>query len=88
MPQDTGLVWKKCDCHQHQVIEVPCGCGQGHMARLYRDHVVHWRGKHWNVQCAFAQAASDLAALTGERPQLECPLPETPEAPALPSPSA
>lgn len=40
-----------CTCRD--VLEqVACGCGD-HDARLYRDHVVHWRGQHWRIGCAF-----------------------------------
>jgi hypothetical protein len=32
----------------------PCGCGGKFCAgqvRLYRDHAIHFRGKHWRIGC-------------------------------------
>lgn len=29
-----------------------CGCGEKH-CREYRDTVIHWKGKHWLIECAF-----------------------------------
>ncbi len=41
-----------CNCPD-PFAEEACGCGEGHRARAYRDHVVHLGGSHWRVECAF-----------------------------------
>lgn len=51
-----------CDCNMfdpaiEDVANALCGCGKQHL-RLYRDDVIHWRGKHWSLECAFRFAAS------------------------------
>jgi hypothetical protein len=41
-----------------------CGCRKdGHQVRLYRDVVVHWKGEHWRVECAFEDAVAELEAI-------------------------
>lgn len=42
-----------------------CGCGERH-ARLYRDHVIHWMGKHWVIECAFKEAVRRLEVYDDE----------------------
>lgn len=51
-----------CDCSIfdpaiESVANALCGCGKRHL-RLYRDDVIHWRGKHWGLECAFRFAAT------------------------------
>ncbi len=48
---DEPLEEGRCEC-EDRLRDVPCGCGED-PARLYRDEVVHWRGEHWRVGCAF-----------------------------------
>lgn len=60
MTQDP-LVDGLCTCTD-VLQEVPCGCGE-HRARLYRDHVVHWRGEHWRIVCAFERLLAEVDRL-------------------------
>jgi hypothetical protein len=36
-----------------------CGCGHFH-ARLFRNDVIHWEGRHWVLWCAFREAKRRL----------------------------
>lgn len=58
--------WEWCDC-EDMLQDIPCGCGEDN-ARLYRDSVIHWRGGHWRVECAFAEAmkSTDVDKNAGE----------------------
>lgn len=58
----TDIVWCECDWMDPEVEATPaCGCGAPScVCRLYRDHVIHWRGKHWKIECAFRQANKEL----------------------------
>lgn len=49
---ERSLLDGPCRCPD-PFAEEPCGCGTGHHARTYRDEVVHLRGRHWRVGCAF-----------------------------------
>jgi len=52
--------WEYCNCdffEKPSIIE--CGCGKKHL-RLYRDEVIHWQGKHWDMMCAFEEALNQL----------------------------
>lgn len=57
-------VWTYCDCAWMDIPEqdLLCGCGQ-HITRPYRDVVVHWRGKHWTLACAWVYAIDLLEHL-------------------------
>ena len=61
----TNIVWCECNWMAPEVEVTPvCGCGDATcVCRLYRDHVIHWRGKHWKIECAFRQANSELESL-------------------------
>jgi hypothetical protein len=72
-PDGEGWEWCECDWGPGSGTDCdqPCGCGTGHAARLYRDSVVHWRGGHWRVECAFAVAATDIKTLQQQKRALE-----------------
>ena len=44
-------------------MHVRCGCGE-HDLWTYRDDVIHWRGQHWALECAFEAALSELRCLS------------------------
>lgn len=51
-----------CDCNifdpaAGDIANALCGCGKRHL-RLYRDEVIHWRGTHWKLECAFRFAST------------------------------
>ena len=59
--------YEVCDCSFFEFEEdiapiVKCGCGETH-ARLYRDYVIHWRGEHWRLECAFEKATKIISDL-------------------------
>ena len=59
----TPLVDGGCDCKWEELApEQPCGCGEEDV-RLYRDHAVHFQGKHWRLSCAFKAARTIIDAL-------------------------
>lgn len=57
--------WELCFCYETKLLlNVNCdGCGCE--AWLYRDEIIHWRGGHWHIFCAFRKALEDLASLKG-----------------------
>lgn len=58
---DEQPEWEHCECAWMDIpdADLLCGCGQ-HITRPYRDTVVHWRGKHWTLTCAFGYAVNLL----------------------------
>jgi hypothetical protein len=59
---------ERCRCEwgdDEMAPERPCGCGQ-HDARLYRDAVWHWDGKHWTADCLIIALTAELARLRAE----------------------
>jgi len=56
--RDGVMEYRWCDCYA--LGEQPvCGCTK-HELRLYRDHVIHWLGLHWEIECAFKYAITGL----------------------------
>jgi hypothetical protein len=64
----SGTDWEWCDCAWPGNAAVGCGvvkCGCPDTecrARLYRDSVIHWEGKHWKIACAFKETLGRLPA--------------------------
>jgi hypothetical protein len=55
----TRPIAEYCRCDWMKEVEAlqDCGCGRDdHHVRLYRDVVVHWKGGHWRIECAFEDA--------------------------------
>ena len=54
---DTNRRMDWCDCNWLDDFpggSIPCGCGKPEcVCRLFRDPVIHWRGGHWRLDCAF-----------------------------------
>lgn len=57
----ADLAYEQCDCDvdKFEAWTAECGCGETH-ARLFRDNVIHWQGKHWRLECAFEEALRRL----------------------------
>ena len=66
MGADETYEFCDCDWFEMQEPTAVCGCGERH-ARLYRDRVIHWRGGHWVLWCAFQQAVKELNTRAGGR---------------------
>jgi len=57
-----------CDCDWlDENIEnmQPCGCGKADCQvylsnQAWGDRLIHWRGKHWKIRCAFEAAVREL----------------------------
>lgn len=57
-----------CDCDWLGELEehdFSCGCGEAE-TRPYRDEVIHWKGSHWTIRCAFREALRDIRRLGRE----------------------
>ena len=52
--------YELCTCYAFPDVIPVCGCGEKHL-RLYRDHVIHWLGQHWEIECAFQYAIDGLS---------------------------
>ena len=51
----------RCQGADDDPISPLCGCGKnGCQARTFRGDTIHWRGEHWNLQCAFEATLSEL----------------------------
>ncbi len=64
--------WCYCNCISTSDPDdltptVECGCGENH-CRLYRDTVIHWRDKHWLLECAFRAAVEQQFIIIESRP--------------------
>ncbi len=55
-----GWEWCGCEWLVSERYTFRCGCGQDH-ERVYRDAVIHWRGGHWWLACAFRLLAEKKA---------------------------
>lgn len=63
-----------CDCNIFRptigdIANALCGCGERHL-RLYRDDVIHWRGKHWGLACAFRFASTFVPSVVEQSAKL------------------
>lgn len=66
-----------CECNIFgpavgDIANALCGCGERHL-RLYRDDVIHWRGKHWGLQCAFRFASTFVPGVREPSAKLHSP---------------
>jgi hypothetical protein len=60
----SGVIeYQLCDCYALGKQPL-CGCGK-HNVRMYRDHVIHWLGYHWEIECAFKHAIVGLSQAFG-----------------------
>jgi hypothetical protein len=53
--------YEYCDCYEQGIIKthVMCGCDVDHVLWPMRSEIIHWRGGHWSLLCAFRQMLNE-----------------------------
>ena len=56
--EKTDVRFCNCDPFEGE-SPIACGCGRDHIY-LIKGNILHWRGKHWRLWCAFEWATNKL----------------------------